>query len=526
MRNLRLTTPNAIPLLTLAFGLGCNADSTAPYSAGAVQPSPVVSVATTTTVVVKPSSLNGPCQTLAAPFVCFVAYPTGWLFYNDESDAGDPTLGSFVAGPGTPMHGLGSAQITVTGSQRRNLATYQFAGTALADITVLSFRTFNPSAGNVGAASRSAYLNFNVDFNGTDTWQSRLLFVPSVNGPVLQDTWQEWDAFAAGSALWLYSGPTWPAPNGAVPGTTPLTWNQIVTDYPGVRIRVTDAHLGLRVGEPYADGYTENIDAFSFGTAAGTTIFDFDPDTYWGSCVVEDDGSSYTLLSDCTTDQSLILPAGYTLDGNGFTITAVDPAGGHFLGAVVRNGGATAHVTGVTITATGLANVCDGGDDRLRGILFEGASGSITNNVVTNVNQGPSGCQEGNAIEARNEPFDDTGSDVIVVISDNTVDGYIKNGITANGSVAATITDNVVSGSGPVGVPLAAQNGIQIGFGATAIVRGNTVSGNNYTPTSFVACGILIFQADGVKASHNSLSGNERDNCNFGKGGGNYNPNP
>ena len=60
--------------------------------------------------------------------------------------------------------------------------------------------------------------------------------------------------------------------------------------------------------------------------------------------------------------------------------------------------------------------------------------------------------------------------------------GYIKNGITANGSVAAIITNNVVTGSGPVGVPLAAQNGIQVAFGATAVVRGNTVSGNDYTP--------------------------------------------
>jgi hypothetical protein len=34
--------------------------------------------------------------------------------------------------------------------------------------------------------------------------------------------------------------------------------------------------MGIRVGEPYADGYTENIDAFKFGSAAGTTSFDFD----------------------------------------------------------------------------------------------------------------------------------------------------------------------------------------------------------------------------------------------------------
>jgi hypothetical protein len=35
--------------------------------------------------------------------------------------------------------------------------------------------------------------------------------------------------------------------------------------------------MGIRVGEPYANGYTENIDAFVFGTADGTTIYDFEP---------------------------------------------------------------------------------------------------------------------------------------------------------------------------------------------------------------------------------------------------------
>ena len=154
--------------------------------------------------------MNGACQTIAAPFACFSLFPTGWLFYNDETDAGDPALGSFVTGPGSPTHGAGSVEISVTGTQRRNLATYQFAGTPLGDITELSFRTYNPSAGNGGSASRSAYLNFNVDFDGSDTWQRRLVYVPSQNGAVMQNTWQEWDAIDGGTALWHYSGTTWP----------------------------------------------------------------------------------------------------------------------------------------------------------------------------------------------------------------------------------------------------------------------------------------------------------------------------
>lgn len=230
----------------------------------------------TTVVVVTPGTLNGACQTVAVPVPCGVQYPSGWLFYNDEVDQGDPSLGSFVAGPAPTLYGAGSAQISVSGSQRRNLATYQFAGTPLASITALSFRTYNPSAGNGGSATRSAYLNFNVDFDGSDTWQRRLVFVPRNNGTVLQNTWQEWDAIGSGNAKWSLSGGTWPGT--ATPGSTLRTWDDILSSYPGVRIRITDAHLGLRVGEPYTDGYTENIDAFTFGTAAGTTIFDFEPD--------------------------------------------------------------------------------------------------------------------------------------------------------------------------------------------------------------------------------------------------------
>ena len=229
-----------------------------------------------------------------------------------------------------------------------------------------------------------------------------------------------------------------------------------------------------------------------------------------------------TLVADCTTDESILIPNGFTLNGANHTITAVDPpAPGHFLGAIVRNGGASASVINLTVTASGLADVCDGGDTRLRGILLDGASGSITNNTVTGVRQGPSGCQEGNSIEARNEPFDATGADLGVTISANVVSDYQKTGIIANGSVAATITGNTLTGAGPVGY--IAQNGIQVGFGATAVVKNNTVSGNSYTGPD-VACGILLFQAGGVKVSANNLFNNERDMCNFGKGGGKFTP--
>lgn len=40
-------------------------------------------------------------------------------------------------------------------------------------------------------------------------------------------------------------------------------------------------------------------------------------------------------------------------------------------------------------------------------------------------------------------------------------------------------------------------------------------------PADYVACGLLMYQASGVKQQANAFSANERDVCNYGRGGGN-----
>ena len=241
-------------------------------------------------------------------------------------------------------------------------------------------------------------------------------------------------------------------------------------------------------------------------------------------CTFNFAGTTMNLDADCTTDATILIPNGITLNGAGHTITAEDPAGFNFVGAVVKNGGPFAVVKNLTINTNALANVCDDGDDRLRGILFDGASGIIKDNTVLNINQGSSGCQEGNGIEVRSAPFDAGGSDVLVWISGNTVTNYQKTGIVVNGSLAATVIGNVITGVGPV--DYIAQNGIQIGFGGTAIVQENQVSGNDYTPHDTISCGLLMFDTDGVRASQNHYANNERNMCVFGRGGGQFNPEP
>ena len=222
--------------------------------------------------------VDGPLQINGLPNDVVFYKNATWFFYDNELNKIDNTLGSFITGPDTPPLGMGSAQISVSGTQRKSLATFQFAGTLLNSITTLKFSTYNPSAGNEGSVSSSAFLGFNVDFNGSDTWQNRLIFVPPAD-EVAQDTWQEWNALQSGDALWTWSGLTanggssteWPDGN----TSTFRTWNDILAAFPTARISPSNGLLGIEVGS--SDGYTENIDAFKFGTGASFITYDFEP---------------------------------------------------------------------------------------------------------------------------------------------------------------------------------------------------------------------------------------------------------
>jgi hypothetical protein len=213
------------------------------------------------------------------------------------------------------------------------------------------------------------------------------------------------------------------------------------------------------------------------------------------SCTFVTSGNVMTLQGDCWTDASIVIPDGVTMDLAGFVIMAVDPAGDTFKGPVVRNGGAWAGIRNGTITTQNLTNACKANDERLRGVMFQGASGFIDNMSIDNINKGASGCQEGNAIEVRNEPFDGTHpATVQVEVSANVLTNWQKTGIVANGDVDVWIHHNVVNGSATQ-ANLAA-NSIQVGFGGKALVEHNHVAGNTWAGASdTVATSILLFQS-------------------------------
>ncbi len=226
------------------------------------------------------------------------------------------------------------------------------------------------------------------------------------------------------------------------------------------------------------------------------------------TCAFTTIGKVMALKANCTTDTTIFVPNGFTLDGRGHTIIGVDPVGGHFVGAVVENAGTVANVINLHVTVSGLMDVCDDGEARLRGIMFEGASGTIIGNTINAVTQVNSGCQEGNSIEVRNDPFDGTHPNTkTVLISGNHITNFMKTGIVANGDVNVAITLNIVGAS--ANQAHLAANSVQLGFGAKGTITLNTVAGNSWCCEDAAATGILVYQAnDGASVRNNSVLGN------------------
>jgi nitrous oxidase accessory protein NosD len=143
----------------------------------------------------------------------------------------------------------------------------------------------------------------------------------------------------------------------------------------------------------------------------------------------------------------------------------------------------------------------------LFGVVFQNSSGAIDRVTVRNFKLAESlnGCQSGSGI------FVQSGGGTLSQVSINkcTVHDFQKNGITANEvGTDVQISGNVVTGIGPT--TGAAQNGIQIGFGAGGSIADNTVTNTVWLPCtavsscSAVAADILVTQSDGVRITRNT----------------------
>jgi hypothetical protein len=197
--------------------------------------------------------------------------------------------------------------------------------------------------------------------------------------------------------------------------------------------------------------------------------------------------------------------------GKGVTIlapTAVAANTTHLVSAAAAAAIVLAEADGVDISdltvdgAPGAFNACS---PQYYGIFYRNASGTVDTVHVTNVTH-PSagGCQGvvGILIQSGGGGTSD------VTVQDSMIDNYGKNGITCN-EVGSTcvVKGSMVTGRGPLGLGQAAQNGIQIGTGAQGTIEDNEIRDNYYTPMSFCAAGILLFE-DGLTVRGNLLADN------------------
>lgn len=109
------------------------------------------------------------------------------------------------------------------------------------------------------------------------------------------------------------------------------------------------------------------------------------------ACRFNKKGKRWILCADCTISQTIQLPNGVTLDGNGKTITMSGPKSGYAVcgvAAVVNPGEAgQANVVNLTLDGGGLSEPCSvDGSNEPCGIVFGQTSGRIENVTITNIN--------------------------------------------------------------------------------------------------------------------------------------------
>jgi Right handed beta helix region len=216
-----------------------------------------------------------------------------------------------------------------------------------------------------------------------------------------------------------------------------------------------------------------------------------------------------------TYPEQVTIPKALTVHGAGKTLTIIRPtsvaanttslsSGNPIAPIVLVTGAGPVAIDNLKVDGSGAAfNACSPG---YMGVYYRNASGALDNVHVTSVvHPSALGCQSVVGILAQSGGAGSTN----LAITASMIDNYGKNGITCNeAATTCNISGTTVTGRGPVGLGDAAQNGIQLGFGASGSVVGCEAHDNNYTPATDCATGILLAGVDGVLVQGNTVDGN------------------
>jgi len=460
----------------------------------------------------------------------------GWAMFDDNGNGG---VSGFVTGPGTPPAGSGSAEFLLSASNQGIAAgTAAYQGTRMDDITTLSYSTYRTS----GASALAMALAFDVDYDVTDgntAYQGRLVFEPYYTNAVLTGGWQTWDTLTGvGTGNWWASNVIGQA---HCPIGNPCTWSEVLSHWPDAGVRTPGALL-FKAGSGWAS-FNGAVDNLQIDDGGGVTTFDFEAEPCTTTCYVNgtsgndafdgaatfsakktiqaaidavSPGGSVIVAAGTYPEQLVITTDGITIDGAGSGSTSIKPASVVANTTSLSSGAALAPIvlvhdaTGVTVqdvTVDGTSaafNACSPG---YLGVYYRNASGAVDASRITGVfHPSAAGCQAVIGIFVQSGGAGSADVD----LTNNVIDSYGKNGITCNeASTACDVSGNTVTGRGPVGLGDAAQNGIQLGFGAGGSIVDNETSGHDYTPSTFAATGILVFDtADGLQISDNNVHDN------------------
>jgi parallel beta-helix repeat protein len=229
-------------------------------------------------------------------------------------------------------------------------------------------------------------------------------------------------------------------------------------------------------------------------------------------------GTTIKVLAGPIVEQVTVNKSNVTIDGGGFSIkpntqatNGTTPEAGPLQAIVSVVPGMTGvvlkHVTldGSNVPTGG---ACSGGKGHI-GLYIQSSNATLSKVNVVHISQGPGlrGCQNGSGIYVRSLG----GNTATVSITGGTVSDYDKNGITCNdATTTCTISKVKVIGRGPIGNGDAAQNGIQLGFGAGGSISKANVSKHEYTgPAATDAAGILLYDsAANVSVTGSTLTTN------------------
>jgi hypothetical protein len=185
-----------------------------------------------------------------------------WVLYTRAGTP--PTAGRFVEGPGEAPLGVGSLRLeTGDAGQKVFLFNHDHLGTPLADVDAISYSTYREA----GQLQQVAALNVQVDHNGSaEGGFTTLVFEPVYNtdqGPVVNETWQDWTGTGAG--VW------WSTRD--IPGACAfdcfVSWTDILAANPDATV-LGGVGVNQGSGNP---ALVSSVDAFTFDD----TTYDFEP---------------------------------------------------------------------------------------------------------------------------------------------------------------------------------------------------------------------------------------------------------